>query len=522
MLPAANFYEALVASHTCTTPVISTGIVYIPATVYLCILYKYTRMKYLFSIISVISFCVFTSPSFAQPPAFSGIWEGDLDAGIQKLRLIFTIAQDEAGKTTLTMQSPQQSAAHIPADTVFTEGSGTIGMEMKKFKISFKGTLVNDSTISGNFVQGVAMPLQLKKVKKATVVEKAKRPQTPKPPFPYKSLDVSFHNNDNSLTFGGTLTVPDTSAGSKYPAVILISGSGPQDRNETIFGHKPFAVIADHLTKKGFAVLRVDDRGVGKSTGNHALATSADFANDTEAAVDYLKTRQFIHKGKIGLIGHSEGAMIAPLVASGRKDISYIVLLAGPGIPCIDLLAEQNVAIFKSSGMDTAKAEAYGPLFKALVKNIINAADSAAAVAGGTKLLEKWDMPDSLKTVFKISTKEEAAVFAKGIADAIYNPWFRYFLRYDPVPVIKKLSCAVLALNGSKDLQVLPRSNLAGIENALKKSKTKNYEVKEIPQVNHLFQTCNKCTLDEYATLEESFSPAVLDMITAWLLKQVK
>lgn len=474
-------------------------------------------MKHLFY---TIIFCFFTFFSFAQQNKFAGIWEGDLDAGIQKLRLIFTITQDNAGKIKLTMQAPQQSPAHIPADTVFMEGDNTIAMEMKKFKISFKGTLVNDSTISGNFVQGVAMPLQLKKVVKASVIEKAKRPQTPKSPFPYKSIDVSFSNKDHSLTFGGTLTIPDTLAGSKYPAVILISGSGAQDRDETIFGHKPFAVIADHLTKKGFAVLRVDDRGVKKSTGNHALATSADFANDTEAAIDYLKTNRFI--SKIGLIGHSEGGMIAPLVASKRKDVSFIVLLAGPGIPCIDLLAEQNVAIFKSNGLNATAADAYEPLFKKLVEAIITSKDSAAAVANGIKVLEEWAAPDSVKAIFKVATPEDAGIFSKGMVDQLYNPWFKYFLSYDPAPVIKKLSCAVLALNGSKDLQVLPTSNLAGIENALKKSKTKNYEIKEIPQLNHLFQTCNKCTLDEYATLEESFSPAVLDIVATWLLKQVK
>lgn len=476
-------------------------------------------MKHLFY---TITFCFFTFFSFAQQNKFVGIWEGDLDAGMQKLRMIFTISQDAAGKMKVTIQAPQQSPAQVPADTVFTEAPAKINLQVKRFKMRFTGTMLNDSTISGNFEQGGTIPLQLKKVAKPTPIEKVKRPQTPKPPFAYKSIDLRFANKDQSLQLGGTLTIPDTVAGKKYPAVILITGSGAQDRDETMFGHKPFAVIADHLTKQGFAVLRVDDRGVGKSTGNHALATSADFADDTEAAMDYLQTNPFIDADKIGLIGHSEGGMIAPMLAYKRKDIKYIVLLAGPGIPCIDLMAEQNVAIFKSNGLNVATADTYGPLFKKLVKTIITSKDSAAAVVNGTKVLEEWAVPDSVKAVFKVATSKDAGSFAKAMADQLYNPWFKYFLSYDPAPVLKKLSCAVLALNGSKDIQVLPASNLAGIENALKKSKTKNYEVKLIPQVNHLFQTCNSCGLDEYATLEETFSPAVLDIITGWLLKQVK
>lgn len=481
----------------------------------------HTTTSYMKHLFNTAAFCFFTFFAFAQPNKFAGIWEGDLDAGIQKLRLVITITGDNAANMKLTMQAPQQSPAHLPADTVFMEGASTIGMEMKKFKISFKGTLVNDSIISGNFVQGAVMPLQLKKVVKASVIEKAKRPQTPKPPFPYKSIDVSFSNKDHSLTFGGTLTIPDTSAGSKYPAVILISGSGPQDRDETMFGHKPFAVIADHLTRKGFAVLRVDDRGVGQSTGNRAVATSADFADDTETAIDYLKTNRFINN-KIGLIGHSEGGMIAPLVASRRKDVQFIVLLAGPGIPCADLMAEQNVAIFKSNGLNPGIADVYGPLFKKLVLAIARSKDSALAFNRGVNVVNNWHAPISAKKVFKVIDEEEKRAYVKAMADEIYNPWYRYFVTYDPAPALKKLSCAVLALNGSKDLQVLPASNLQGIQNALKKSKTKNYEIKEIPQLNHLFQTCNSCTLGEYSTLEESFSPAALDIITEWLLKQAK
>jgi hypothetical protein len=474
-------------------------------------------MKHLSGILLAI---IFTTVSFAQQSKFAGIWEGDLDAGMQKLKLVFIISQNKSGQLKLAMQSPQQSAMQMPADTVIVVGE-TINMEMKKFKLSFSGKLINDTIINGEFTQGQVFDLLLKKVEKPTTVTKPKRPQTPKPPFTYKSIEVSFSNKDQSLKLGATLTLPDTATAEKYPAVILITGSGAQDRDETMFGHKPFAVIADHLTKKGFAVLRVDDRGVGKSTGNHSLATSADFANDTEAALDYLLQNKFINTKNIGLIGHSEGGQIAPMVAAKRKEVKFIVLLAGPGIPCVDLMAEQNVAIFKSKGLNTSTADQYGPLFKKLVLSIITSKDSATAFTNGLYILQNWQAPDSVKAVFNVATDTKRFSFVKAMVAGVYNPWFRYFISYDPVPNLKKLSCAVLALNGSKDLQVLPASNLAGIKNALQKGKAKNYEIKDIPQLNHLFQTCRQCTLDEYATLEESFSPVALDIITEWLLKQV-
>lgn len=475
-------------------------------------------MKQLLSIGLVLFFSL---ASFAQQNKFVGIWEGDLDAGVQKLRMIFTISQKDDGQLKVTIQAPQQSPAQVPADTVFTSDN-KINLEVKRFKMSFSGTLLSDSSLAGSFVQGSAIPLQLKKVAKASTVSKPKRPQTPKPPFAYKSIDIIIPGKEPLQKLGATLTIPDTAEGKKYPAVVLITGSGAQDRDETMFDHKPFAVIADHLTKKGFAVLRVDDRGVGKSTGNRAISTSVDFANDTEAAVDYLKTKSFIDDKNLGLIGHSEGGMIAPMVASKRKDIKFIVLLAGPGIPCADLMAEQNVAIFKSNGLKADVADAYGPMYKKLVLAIVGSKDSATAFSNGMKVVSKWNAPDSVKSLFKVLDEGERKAFVKAMADEIYNPWYRYFISYDPAPALKKLSCAVLALNGSKDVQVLPASNLKGIENALKKSKTKNYGIKEIPQLNHLFQTCNSCTLGEYSTLEESFSPAALDIMTDWLLKQAR
>lgn len=475
-------------------------------------------MKHFFSVIT-LGFISFTAA--AQQSKFNGTWEGDLDAGIQKLRLVFTISGNSDGTTRLLMQSPQQSAMQMPADTAFIQAE-TIEMEMKKFQISFSGKLINDSTIEGEFTQGRPFPLKLKKVEKASSVSKPKRPQTPRPPFPYKNVEVSFSNKHNTIQFGGTLSLPDTAGGTKYPAVILISGSGAQDRDETILGHKPFAVIADYLTRQGFAVLRVDDRGVGKTTGDHSIATSADFADDKEAALDYLQSNKWIDKNRIGLIGHSEGGMIAPLLAAKRPDVKAIVLLAGPGIKGSRLLTEQVVAIFKSNGTNAAMTDAYGKLYEKIINAIGTAKDSSAAFSNTVQLSTRWNADDSTKKLFKVYSREEIDLNAKEMVEELYSPWFRYFLTYEPSAALKKLRCDVLALNGSKDIQVLPQSNMEGIQKALAGGRARSYEIKEVEGVNHLFQSCKTCTTGEYDTLEESFSPAVLEIMSNWLLQKLK
>lgn len=459
--------------------------------------------------------------AWAQQSKYAGIWEGDLDAGVQTIRLIMFISETAPGALQLSMQSPQQSPAKIKADTTYLDAQGDLVMEMPKFKISFTGHLQGDTLLVGKFVQGMSFPLQLKKVEAPSAITKAKRPQTPKPPFAYQSRDISFKNSDGSISYGGTLTLPNADEGKKFSAVLLISGSGAQDRDETILGHKPFAVIADYLTSNGIAVLRVDDRGVGKTGGNPATATSADFADDAEAAVNFLQTQPNIDAARIGLIGHSEGGMIAPLLASRRRDIKAIVLLAGPGITGADLLTEQNVAIYQSGGMPAAAAEAYGKIFVRVINAIVTAKDSASALSATQTIVSNWQEPDSVKAMFELADTAGQRKYSETMLSQIGSPWMKYFLQYNPVPALKSLRCHVLALNGSKDVQVLPKSNLAGIEAALKKSRAKSFEVMEIPGLNHLFQTCNTCTLDEYQKLEETFSPDALQVMLNWLRRKL-
>ena len=469
-----------------------------------------------FNLLAVVISCGFSS--FAQSGnKLIGTWQGTLNVGIE-LRIVFHIAEDGKGGFTSTADSPDQSAYGLKCEsTIIKDNDVTI--EMTSLNASFTGKLINDSTIDGSFTQGGEFPLLLKKTEKVT---EKKRPQTPKPPFAYKSEDVEYNNADNSLAYGATITIPEGKG--PFPAAVLITGSGPQDRDETIMEHKIFAVIADHLTKKGFIILRVDDRGVGKSTGQFSISTSEDFAKDVSSSVDYLLSRPEVDKKKIGLIGHSEGGMIAPMVATQRKDINFIVLLAGAGVKIIDLMAEQNEAIAKSGGVSEEALKEIKPLFKKVVTAIMETTDSSTAITNVTTITETWAAAKSSEILKELNfeTAKQRKDYIIEMVKEFQSPWFRYFISFNPAQYIEKLHCKVLALNGDKDIQVISRQNLPGIETSLKKSRSKVYEVKELQGLNHLFQTCKKCTLNEYGELEETISPAALQVISDWLIKNIQ
>ncbi|HET9430048.1 MAG TPA: alpha/beta fold hydrolase [Chitinophagaceae bacterium] len=450
-------------------------------------------------------------------PKFTGTWEGKLNVGVE-LRLVFHIEPDGKGGYNSTADSPDQSAYGIPCSNTSVKGDA-LKIEMNSLSAEFSGLMTNDSTIDGIFTQGREFPLQLKKVEK---VSERKRPQTPQPPFPYKTEEIEYSNKSKSLSFGATLTIPNGKG--PYPSAILITGSGPQNRDEELFGHKPFAVLADHLTRNGYLVLRADDRGTGKSTGKFNSATSADFTDDVIAALDYLATRPEVNRKKMGLIGHSEGGMIAPIVASRRKDIDFIVLLAAPGIKTIDLMTEQNEAILESAGMSDSAVKVYSPLYRHMINQVLQSRDTIAATVALKNSLDQWvDSTDPrFVNELGLTLAESRESMAKGISEAMSLPWFKYFLAFDPAPYLQKLSAKVLAINGDKDLQVISKSNLAGIETALKKSKSKIHATKEMNGLNHLFQTCKKCNLEEYGQLEETISPLALQTITDWLNSHVK
>jgi alpha/beta superfamily hydrolase len=412
-----------------------------------------------------------------------GTWEGKLNIG-PGLRIVFHFVETPAGIVKAVADSPDQSAYGLKCDTVVLQDE-VIRVEMHRQNAIFSGRLTNDSTLNGTFTQNTVYPLELRKgVFHAPSAPK--RPQTPLPPFPYKSEDIEYDSPDHSLHYGGTITIPNGKG--PFPAALLVTGSGPQDRNEELSDHKVFAVLADALTKNGVVVLRVDDRGVGKSTGVFADATSEDFAKDVNTSLDYLLSRPEVNRKKTGLIGHSEGGMIVPMVASNRNDIDFAVLLAAPGIKIDSLMAEQNAAILRSVGIS----------------------QQWASTVDSTSLKELgFDSETSIRNVTSV------------LVEAFRGKWFKYFLSFDPQPFLIQMNCKVLALNGDKDIQVIADSNLKGIESSLKKSKSKKITVQKLPGLNHLFQACKTCTLQEYAELEETISPDVLKIINDWLKNNV-
>ncbi|MBL4650187.1 MAG: alpha/beta fold hydrolase, partial [Aureispira sp.] len=305
-------------------------------------------MKYL--IISTLFLLIGTS--LQAQSDWAGTWEGNLNVGTQELRIVFHIKQGDNNTLTALMDSPDQMAYDLKMDDVTIKKGKEISMRLAAAKAQFVGELSEDKQrIKGNWIQGMPLPLELKRSKGKS--NDFVRPQEPTAPFPYTIEEVKYENKKAKITLAGTLTIPEGEG--KHPVVVLISGSGPQDRDESILKHKPFWVLADYWTRNGFAVLRFDDRGVGESEGDFAKATSADFATDVEAAVHFLKKHDRINAKKIGLAGHSEGGMIAPMVASGNKNVAFIVLLAGPGVPGKELLLKQSYDIMKQQGFEESE-----------------------------------------------------------------------------------------------------------------------------------------------------------------------
>lgn len=440
----------------------------------------------------------------------TGTWYGLLEVRGVSLRLTFHINKTKSGWEA-TMDSPDQGANGIKATSCWVSAD-SIKIEIASAKIEYMGEW-SDSTITGIFKQGAwSNSMNLFR----HPVAKKERPQEPKKPYPYHSEEVSFSNETAKIQLAGTLTLPQEKG--KFPAVVLISGSGPQNRDEELLGHKPFLVISDFLTRNGFAVLRYDDRGTASSQGDFKNATSEDFAADAEAAVQFLLSRKEIDHKKIGLIGHSEGGMIAPMVAAKSKNVAFIVLLAGPGIPIDSLMLIQQSLIEKAEGMsdeDLLKTRKSNRGAFQLVKN-----------AQSTEQLEK-----DLITYVQVLTEQNSEDIPEGMSkedfiryqvNSLANPWMYFFLRYEPATVLKQVKCPVLALNGEKDMQVTAKENLSAISQALKEGGNANYQVQELSNLNHLFQTCKTGAPKEYSEIEETFSPVAMDVMLQWLQTQLK
>ncbi len=348
----------------------------------------------------------------------------------------------------------------------------------------------------------------------STFAQSKPRAQDPKMPLDYISENVYFTNEKaENIKLAGTLTLPK---GKKKPAVaILISGSGPQNRNSEIeqFNHRPFLVLSDYLTNNGIAVLRYDDRGTAESEGNHSEATSADFATDAEAAIAYLKTRSDIDTSKIGLIGHSEGGLIAPMVAANNKDVAFTVLLAGTGVNGATILETQSRKAGELQGISKAHLDENEKLTNIIYGTILKYEDKDIIKSEITKKLNdfKANNPNSIlaPAITPLMINQQLGI--------LESKWLCYFIRAEPSDFLSKTTCPVLALNGSKDFQVLPKINLDGIKKGLEKAKNKDVTIKELKGLNHLFQTAETGSMQEYATIEETYSPSALQLISNWI-----
>ena len=464
-------------------------------------------------------FCIIAlaEMAYAQPAGMVGIWQGTLDAGVMKLRLAVHIAAGANGGYTSTLDSLDQNAMGIPIEETTISGN-KVRLDMPALHAQFEGVLnAAGSEIAGTFTQGEALPLTLKHVDK---VETPARPQEPKPPFPYEAVDVGYESGGVHLA--GTLTMPRGQG--PFPAALLISGSGPQDRDESLMGHKPFWVIADYLSRNGIAVLRVDDRGVGKSTGSSTGATLDDMAGDVLAGVSYLKGRKEIDGRHIGVIGHSEGGMVGPLAAARSAEIAFVVMLAGPGVSfqkAIDSGQSQAEAIMRQAGAPE-DAIAWNNAMQNMMLRVLRAdRDPKDALRDMQAELEKMkaNLPEAQRAAMDAP---QAAAQAKQQFEASVTPEMRTILLFDPAEVLRKVQAPVLALNGSRDMQVLAKANLPGIVAALAEGGNSDYTVAELPGLNHLFQSCKACTLGEYAQIEETFSPLALATVRDWLLRHTR
>jgi pimeloyl-ACP methyl ester carboxylesterase len=346
---------------------------------------------------------------------------------------------------------------------------------------------------------------------------KKQRSQEPSIPYGYYTEEVTFRNGQANVTLAGTLTLP--SKDGNYPAVVLISGSGPQNRDSEFAGHRPFLVLADYLTRNGIAVLRYDDRGFGQSTGNFGTGTSMDFSYDVGSAVEYLKTRKEIKNDKIGLIGHSDGAMIAPMVAERSSDVSFIVLLAGPGVPGAKLLLDRQELLERKMGFSEVEIKKSTRHAEQMIQIVARSNDTETTKAELIDFSKNNydDIPE-----YAIPPGMSKDEFISKHIEMLSSPWFKFFLTYDPTTTLQKVKCPVLALNGDKDVQVPSESNLEGIKHALMVGGNQNVTIEKVSGLNHAFQESVTGMPDEYGKIDQTFAPVALTKISDWILQQTR
>ncbi|HEX8942631.1 MAG TPA: alpha/beta fold hydrolase [Gemmatimonadaceae bacterium] len=450
-----------------------------------------------------------TTASSQQPPAAPaaaraiGTWIGPLHVGTVNMRLQMTIRADSTRGLAGVLKAIDQGGAEAPA-TVEVRGD-SMSFTIPEQGIKYSGVMdAAGDSIRGTFVQGQSFPLTFARSAAAATI---RRPQDPVAPFPYQTKDVVFESAPG-IRLSGTIDIPPGKG--PFPAVVFVTGSGPQDRDEAGMGHRPFLVIADYLARHGIASLRYDDRGTAQSTGDFASSTTADFAVDAEAAVHFLKAMPQL-ASRIGILGHSEGGLIAPMVAARSRDVDFIVMLAGPGVADDSLMLLQNRAFAIAAGAPSARVENAMRINRALFDAIRNAKDSSDA---DRRLgAAKADILASLPEAGRAAT---AASIDQAIP-GLLTPWMRYFVKYDTRDALRRVRVPVLALGGSLDTQVPAHEDLAGIDTALKAAGNHDYRVVELPGLNHQFQPAKTGLPAEYASIDETVAPQVLDLIASWI-----
>ncbi len=450
----------------------------------------------------------------------AGSWQGALSIGNgMTLPLVFHFKKN-GDSYEGSFDSPAQGSFGVKFDSVSFEKDGEAKAVIAKLQAYFEGVLDSKkSELQGRWVQG-GQSLDLKLAFCQTAPVRYRRPQEPQAPFPYKVEEVKFKNGEIDLA--GTLTYPSCSGSSgRHPAIVLLHGSGPHDRDETIFGHKPFLLLADFLTRNcNLAVLRYDKRGCAKSGGSYKVSKSTDFASDGRAAIAYLRSRPDIDPDKIGLLGHSEGGVLAPIIASDAANaVGFIVLLAASALPGDEILLYQVKALSEAGGDNPEKTSQNLKLARLSYEIVKSEKDDQRAIEKLKEMRKANAAPEYLESGAKSQEGQKAA--ASGLK-VLVSPWYREFIEYDPRRVWKEVKCPVLAINGDRDLQVAADENLAAISDSLAQGKNKLLTVKKVAGVNHLMQNCKTGLPSEYATIEETISDSVLKIVHDWLNEILK
>lgn len=446
-----------------------------------------------------------------QNESIIGSWEGTLPTHSKTIKIIATFSADSVGKIKGVVDSPEQGLSNLALDNV-SFADNLLKFEFKAGGTIYEGKLTADE-INGKWSQGgQSATVNFKRVAKTPTPKTSapNKPQTPQPPFPYKSEEIVFENKKANVKLAGTLTIPNSSR--PVPAVILLTVAGPNDRDMSNGGHKHFAVLADFLTRQGIAVLRYDDRGVGKSTGDLFQSTISDFADDALAGIEFLKSRSEIDKQKIGLVGNSEGGAVAPLAATRSTDVAFVVMLAGPGITGAEIIKTQTQTLAKSQGLsakETAKILALGnKVFQILATE----KDDEKAKVLLRKLAKENPITPVLGANLLGTNDLEAQI------KLYVSPWYRYQISYDPKTVLAKVKCPILVMNGELDMIINAKQNLQSIQEVLSQNGNPDYTIIHLPRLNHIFQTAKTGSPTEYRTLEETFSPLALKTIANWIL----